>query len=322
MALTCACCASTLIRYRYTKKGQRIHTCASCGFAFVSPLPTEERIKAHYTRIKIDDDLTLRIRNAIQEIRHSKNSPKRDWFTRIVAVAQRHTRKEKLNILEVGSSYGYFIDHCNNSGHDATGTEVIESYAEASHGLINGEVVFVEDGNYRERFRGRRFDLIYLEHVFEHLLHPSEMLKQLSELLAQDGILIITVPNHMSLLGRIMGRFYAWTSPPDHLHYYGRKSLTALARGNGLNTPESWTGDYYHRSIYQFYSMDFFIHGFKRILGKLFNVPVKTRHAYRYPRRLVEIATLLPYLIFRPLINFLNGRWDLGSELTMILQRR
>ncbi|MGB1103629.1 MAG: class I SAM-dependent methyltransferase [Crocinitomicaceae bacterium] len=43
-----------------------------------------------------------------------------------------------------------------------------------------------------------RFDLIIMRHVLEHFLDPLTVLKRIREVLSEDGVLYIAVPNNLN----------------------------------------------------------------------------------------------------------------------------
>jgi len=319
--MECICCNSSDTRKKFKKNNFHIYECSSCGFQFVYPMPSASIIEAHYNKTRVSSDIRDKIKKYLLDFNTNPNNPKRDWYDGIVTKASKYLNLKSLNILEIGSAYGYFIDYCNNRGHKAIGTEVTQAFADASKGLINGEVLCLKTDEYAKYFGDKKFDFIYLEHVFEHVLDPHELLETLKDLLTDRGLIILVVPNHKSFLARLAGKHYLWTNPPDHLYYYDRNSLQTLVGKAGLQTVETYSGDYYHRSIYQFYSLDLFKHTFYRVLNKLFKMKINTQHSYKYPRNAADIITLIPYWVMYPLINLLNKKYGMGNELTMILQK-
>ncbi|MGE5468984.1 MAG: class I SAM-dependent methyltransferase [Ignavibacteria bacterium] len=87
----------------------------------------------------------------------------------------------------------------------------------------------------------RQFDLVLLDNVLEHVLDPLALLRELRGLVADGGVLIVEVPNDFSILqtrlleaGDIPEPF--WVVAPDHISYFNRTGLEALARDAGWKT--------------------------------------------------------------------------------------
>ncbi len=308
--IKCNCCGFENGKKKYNKSGFEIYGCENCDFAFVYPLPEEEAIHEHYNETRIDPELIKRIETTTSRVISNKKSPKADWYKKVLVKAQQMTKKESLNILEIGSGYGNFIHYCNHNGHESRGTEVTKEYASASSQVIKGNVHFVPDNAYEEKFQNQQF-------VLEHVLEPAELFESLSPLLSSNGCFIIAVPNHRSLLSRVFGKRYGWTNPPEHLFFYTQKSISHLMNRMGFNVEELWTNDYYHRSIHQFYSLRKVFNKYQSVKGK----PQKT-HSYSYPNNLGTILILLPYWFVYPIVKIGNLFFDAGNELILVATKQ
>jgi len=132
-------------------------------------------------------------------------------------------RGEKASVLDIGCGNGLFFDRLGEFG-DVEGIE-----ADAS--------VVTADGSHRDRIHiapftpdydtDKRYDLILMLDVLEHLSNPADTLHRAVELLHDDGIVLITVPAFDLL----------WTVHDDHNHHlkrYTKRSFAALARQSGL----------------------------------------------------------------------------------------
>jgi len=317
----CAACGSTAVRPKWRKGRYRIVACTECRLAFVTPPPTTMELAAHYNQMRVAGNFQRTITEALRRLEHDRNWPKRDWYDSVLALGRRHCGKDRLDILEVGAAYGIFVHYANSSGHHAVGTEVTPEFAEASRGLIRGEVVHVPDERYEEHFPPGSFDVVLMEHVLEHMREPRKTLASLRALLRQDGILVICVPNHESLAARMLGPHWAWVCPPDHVFFYNCTALTRLLKGEGWQIRQEWTADYFFRSIYQFYSLDRLVAAPVRAMNKIFRTRLRPReHSYRYPRRFADIMTLLPYWALRPLLRT-AARRGRGSELVVVASK-
>jgi len=81
-----------------------------------------------------------------------------------------------------------------------------------------------------------KFDLITLNHVFEHLNDPINILVELQKYLKDDGIIIIEVPHARDLLLETFNleSFKNFTLWSEHLILHTRKSLETFATNSGL----------------------------------------------------------------------------------------
>jgi len=82
-----------------------------------------------------------------------------------------------------------------------------------------------------------KFDLITLNHVFEHLNNPINILVDLQKYLKDDGVIIIEVPNARDILIETFNleSFKDFTFWGDHLILHTKKSLEVFATNSGLH---------------------------------------------------------------------------------------
>jgi 2-polyprenyl-3-methyl-5-hydroxy-6-metoxy-1,4-benzoquinol methylase len=281
----------------------------------VHPLPSTAEIEAFYNKTRVVADLKEIIRESIRKFDADNRSPKKDWFNKVLISAKQYAQKEKLRVLEVGSGYGSFVHYSARMGHNVTGTEVTADYADASNSVVQGSIRYVSDGNYDSVLEDGAADLIYMEHVFEHVLHPDELIVQLKRKLSKEGILHMSVPNNHSLLARLMGSKWPWACPPDHLYFYNEKALKAYMVRHNFEVLECFSGDYYFRSIYQLYSFIPYTNLVRKMLG------IKPKmYPYRYPRTLADYVTLTPYWVLWPLLQLMGP--GSRNELTIIVRSK
>ncbi|MCB1388315.1 MAG: class I SAM-dependent methyltransferase [Rhodobacteraceae bacterium] len=82
--------------------------------------------------------------------------------------------------------------------------------------------------------RDRLYDLIVFTHVLEHTLDPVLSLSNARDLLSENGIMSIEVPNNASEGSRRMGPRWRWLDVPRHLNFFTPESLQSCAEAAGL----------------------------------------------------------------------------------------
>jgi len=102
--------------------------------------------------------------------------------------------------------------------------------------------VYVLDLNAPDWMAGlpeKGFDVVLLADVLEHLVMPDATLRQLREVLAPDGALIISLPNVVHWVTRLkisLGQFnYELWGTLDHTHlrFFTKKTARALIEAAG-----------------------------------------------------------------------------------------
>jgi len=135
------------------------------------------------------------------------------------------------SLLEIGSSYGLFLEEAVLRGWDVVGIEPGQGAAERCQS--KGMDVF---NGMLEEFDadGRRFDVVASWDVWEHLEDPVRALDIAHRLLRPDGLLVITTVNMGGIMAKVLGGRWPWYMRM-HLHYFTRQSLTEMVRRAGFD---------------------------------------------------------------------------------------
>jgi SAM-dependent methyltransferase len=104
---------------------------------------------------------------------------------------------EPLNILDIGCGSGFAVTRFLAShGDNVLGLDFYPpNIAYANKNFANDRLSFACLDATELRDEGKRFEIIVLADVLEHLHEPGELLKLAHDLLAPDGLVIVTIPN-------------------------------------------------------------------------------------------------------------------------------
>ena len=143
----------------------------------------------------------------------------RNWISQYAYCKQFF--KNKKSILEIGVGGGQASFWFEKEGFDVCGIEPdARNVNLINKKLARGTVTqsFIEDINLEEKF-----DIIWMSHVFEHLIKPDIFLKKIKNNLKPDGIFFIEVPSceHQPTL-----KSSIFENP--HVHHFSKKSLLKL----------------------------------------------------------------------------------------------
>lgn len=136
-----------------------------------------------------------------------------------------HTGKGRIH--DAGCGFGFFLSTAEEEGWDASGSELSERAVNSC--LENG--LKVTQG---ESIEGEDYHVITSFEVIEHLRHPQEYLKMISESLKSGGLVYITTPNFNGLSRFLLGANYNVINFPEHLCYFTRKTLDRMLREQGF----------------------------------------------------------------------------------------
>ena len=216
--------------------------CADCGFLFRSPRPTLSTITEYYSRDTQYDDWL-----ANQQARDS-------LWRRRMRLVERYGKKGRL--LDVGTGIGQFLA-CAKQRFEVDGTEISSravDIAQTRYGLKirHGTLDQIDFGT-------DRFDVVTVFHVLEHVHSPRLLLMRCRELLVENGLIVIAVPNDtcswkrlpkslLAFLGagrfRNCGRFglapltLERSGTEIHLSHFTPRTLERLLMGCGFRVIE------------------------------------------------------------------------------------
>jgi 2-polyprenyl-3-methyl-5-hydroxy-6-metoxy-1,4-benzoquinol methylase len=225
--------------------------CGECGYVFDSPRPGSREISAFYSQQgKYDSWLS--------------DAAARDglWKRRLKMIL-RH--RAGGNLLDVGTGIGQFLHHAQPHFTEVAGTEISESavrIARERYGLQ------VQQGQIEDlHLPDESFDTVTLFHVLEHVPDPARLMRRCHQLLRQDGIVVIAVPNDVLAWGsrvkklgrnmglrpfqkfsRIAGIAKAGTSREIHLSHFTPAVVRRLLSSNGFELAEEGLDPYYAAS--------------------------------------------------------------------------
>lgn len=150
-------------------------------------------------------------------------------------------------LLDIGAAAGLLVKLAQDQGLQAEGVEpsveLVES-AQRLHGvnLIQGTVP-------HERLRGRRFDVVFLADVIEHVSDPVALLGHARNLVEPGGVLVVVTPDLGSVARRLLGKRW-WHFRLAHVGYFDEGSLETACRGAGLAVTRRLRAKWFFRVSY------------------------------------------------------------------------
>jgi len=143
----------------------------------------------------------------------------------IKKVARKYT-----SLLDIGSGYGYLLKEAQTKFKYTLGIEPSNNLYKYSKNILNVNV----SNNSFERFyrlnKSKKFDVITMIHVIEHVKNPRQFLSMAIKLLNKDGVLYIETPNLNSCLFRVEQKNYTFLTPPEHLYILSKDSFRQILK--------------------------------------------------------------------------------------------
>ncbi len=101
------------------------------------------------------------------------------------------------------------------------------------------------------------FDMIMLNHSFEHMVNPIEVLEKITKLLRSNGKVLIRIPVSNSYSWKKYKSNWVALDPPRHIYLHNEKTIKILAEKFGLKL----TDVLYDSSEYQFIGSEQYVNG-------------------------------------------------------------
>lgn len=197
----------------------RIIKCRNCGLIYQDSLDQNNKIDKIYNSLYSD-------------------SPPKDLISRktdIVVRKQVYSDIEEIQMpvglmLDIGCSYGESMMFFEKKGWKTTGIDICETSVKwaRDQGL---DCIFTSIENYTP---DKKFDVIVMSHVLEHLTDPAAVLQKIKKWLKPDGIIHIRVPNIVSRLLKYKIFFLGELKPYEHLYYFSPGTINLLLEKIGL----------------------------------------------------------------------------------------
>lgn len=172
-----------------------------------------------------------------------KDSMSRSHIIKELYSIQKEYSIEKMNIIELGSGIGdnlrVFSD--NNYVFGVDGIEDAVNYSRS-----NGIPATVMDLDKTIDLPTETYDCVLCLDVLEHLNHPERLLFEMKRILKQNGLIILNVPNHLNLRGRLkllfgsgldVHKYYPdkndWNNP--HIRFFRRDNFIEIINSAGFH---------------------------------------------------------------------------------------
>ena len=198
----------------FKKNKSNFFLCRNCSILRQCPIPTIKKISSFYD-------------NNYQNYKESKSiflsfisKFYYKFFTYFLKLS-----KNSL-ILDYGCGTAQVLRNLELMGYkNLCGYDVIKP------SLKNTKITFFDKVKFLKK---KKFDLIILNHVIEHVPDPRGLLLFLKTLLRKNGRIIGQTPNYFDLTFAIFGKYWGALHFPYHINLFSRTSLTRLAEKQNL----------------------------------------------------------------------------------------
>ncbi|QAV25727.1 hypothetical protein BTDUT50_02910 [Neobacillus thermocopriae] len=150
--------------------------------------------------------------------------------------------KNNSKVLEFGPATGYMTKYMKeNLNCTVYGVEIDErAAAEAIKYSEDVVVCDIDTLEWKNKLNSKRFDYIIFADVLEHLKNPWKVLRESKDLLDENGIILISIPNisHNAVIMELLSGEFRYRKlgllDDTHLRFFTRNTLLELVNDSGL----------------------------------------------------------------------------------------
>jgi SAM-dependent methyltransferase len=206
---------------RLDRRGHPLTTvlCPDCGLVSHEVIPDDQQLLDYYAR-------------EYREDYHGEFTPSpyrvlREWKRgQALLSLLANQLKPADRVLEIGSGIGCTVKSFDLAGFRASGIEPGEGFCRFSGDQLNADV---KQKTLEELVAGDDQQLVLLVHVLEHFNDPARSLRTVHQLLANNGLCYLEVPN-FAAPHAAPGRQFHFA----HIYNYTADTLAMLAESSGF----------------------------------------------------------------------------------------
>ncbi len=217
---TCPVCHSSY-QLIYTMEVGDIVICSNknCRLVFREKQPSDDQLAELYNNLYYPEELSEA---------QKQNSDETKFYQHLQFLDKIIPLRNK-SVLDYGSGIGNFLNVCRRfNPNEVLGVE-LNSRARAIANQRGFKVV----ANILE-LKDKKFDIIYMNDVIEHLRNPLQELLTLSMYLKEGGYIFVVTMNLWSLKHWFLRERWELITDPTHFYFFHRKSLTNLLKQTGV----------------------------------------------------------------------------------------
>jgi len=238
----------------FQKNSYNIVKCNICEFSFINPQP--------------DPSLIFDFYNCSSDEWNSTESelPVSKFFIKKVFKLQ-----VRGNWLDIGCSEGHLLSEAKKIGYTVQGIELNSNAIRKGLMKYGVNILNIDFLTYRPDYL---FEIISMFRLFEHLHDPNNYLNKIWNILIDQGLLIISVPNYLFGIKLYrLSKIFRWIkkiestvnvfSPPGHLLHFTPKTIEQILNKNKFvvvkkgNTPPTYEKSSTIRNFLKFVAFEF-----------------------------------------------------------------
>lgn len=229
MGYICRYCGTLLFEPIYYIDGYELIKCRKCNLLQTKVLTQESKSINYfkYNNLYLNDYTNKRLKELSS------------FYKSIIKKLNKY--KNKGNLLDYGCGTGLFLRTIKKSGDkwNLYGIDINNKSINRAKSTVKAEFTlgFLKKNTYQMNF----FDVITCFDVLEHDYNLRNSIKIIFKILKKKGILIVQVPNYLSLMAKITRNKWDWWCVPDHIYHFCIKTISNILINNNFQILEITT---------------------------------------------------------------------------------
>lgn len=217
--ICCSVCGNKTadqFQLKYQKENFAVVTCSACSFHFIPPY---YRKRIEYSQYK-NADVTAAVRAGNNWVKIQRHKLRFQFIRKFIKSGK---------LFDLGAGWGHFMLAGKELGYDVYGVEISE---QPYLYCVNDLKLPVDHIDFFEMDESKKFDIITMWDVLEHIDKANDFLVKCSKLTQPGGYLFLQVPQIDSYFAKkhkdnwkMMGL--------DHVNYFGKETITKILANNG-----------------------------------------------------------------------------------------
>lgn len=222
----CFLCSGKQFQFLFKKENYNIVRCIKCKVVITLD---KKLLRAHKPNLKnyIKEDY-LKYYLSL-EVQKTLSSRAEKSLQKIAKYA------DGKRLLDVGCSYGFFLQVAKKEGWQAEGIELCQKTVNYLHKHSD---LTVYKGTLSNLKLEKKYDVLTYWDVLEHVSNPIQELKKGKKYLKKDGLLVVQSPNINSLSAKITKERFGFLCPDDHLTHFSPQTLRLVLIKAGFEVLE------------------------------------------------------------------------------------
>ena len=220
-------------RIKYSEAQWDLKTCSNCGFTYLENAPEYSCLEEEYAWEKTSQKE--------EEARIGKSPLRKKFSSYMKVVRDKVFKRDKLidlfqqyeingNVLDIGCATGDIFYRLAKTI-TPFGVEISKYLADIANKLMKPRRGYTVSNNAVDgcaKFPDDFFDAAILSAFLEHEVNPEKLLKNLHNVLKENGLVVIKVPNYNSWMRIFRQKNWSGFRYPDHVNYFTPASMTKL----------------------------------------------------------------------------------------------